>query len=228
MMNPQPTLAVIFDLDGTLIDSAPDIAAAVNSYLIDAGFEAQATDFVTQFIGYGPRKLLQDIFEQIGHPVDEDSLSLAHRAYLEAYNRCPAARTRFFPHVREDLRALAQSGLRLGICTNKPHKLAGRVLEELELSDLFDATIGADAVPSCKPDPGHLLAVAQKMSLPVGSWVYVGDTTVDQITARSANVPFYAVPWGEGTELDVAEEYRLTRLSDLLALDIPTRGEMST
>lgn len=221
------TRAIIFDLDGTLIDSAPDIAAAVNRYLTEAGWPAQDTKFVEQFIGYGSRKLLFDIFARIGHPTDEASLAAAQTAYLENYSEAPATHTRFFAHVREDLKTLAETGLRLGICTNKPHDLTGRVLEALRLSHLFDAAIGADAVPACKPDPGHLLAVAERMSLPVGSWVYVGDTVVDQNTARAANVPFYSVPWGGGSGLDVAEGLRLTRLSDLLAINTPFGEEIS-
>lgn len=208
--------AVIFDLDGTLIDSAPDIAAAVNQYLVSSGWDAQDTDFIAQFIGFGPRKLLLDIFDRIGHPTDDAAVYLAHAAYLENYWQSPATHTRFFDHVKGDLEALADGGLRMGVCTNKPHALAQRVLDTLGLSPLFEVAIGADAVPACKPDPGHLIAVAQKMSLPSGRWAYVGDTKVDQSTAREADVPFYAVPWGGGMALDVPDGHRLARLSDLL------------
>ena len=208
--------AVIFDLDGTLIDSAPDIAAAVNQYLISSGWNAQDTDFIEQYIGFGPRKLLLDIFEHIGHPTDDKSVDLAHKAYLENYWQSPAKGTRFFDHVKEDLGALARSGLRMGICTNKPHALTQRVLDALGLSSVFETAIGADAVPVCKPDPGHLIAVAEKMALQSGRWAYVGDTKVDQLTAKDANVPFYAVPWGGGSALDVPDGHRLARLSDLM------------
>lgn len=217
MTNPHHNFdAVIFDLDGTLIDSAPDIAAAVNLYLTSSGWGAQDTDFIEQFIGYGPRKLLLDIFDHIGHPTDDASVDHAHKAYLNNYWQAPATHTRFFDHVQEDLAELADSGLRMGICTNKPHALTQRVLDALGLASIFEVAIGADAVPACKPDPAHLMAVAQKMSLTGGRWAYVGDTKVDQSTARDADVPFYAVPWGGGLALDVPDGHRLTRLSDLL------------
>ncbi|MCI2395055.1 HAD-IA family hydrolase [Aliiroseovarius sediminis] len=218
--NDQHLDAVIFDLDGTLIDSAPDIAAAVNQYLTSSGWGAQDTDFIEQFIGFGPRKLLLDIFEHIGHPTDDDAVDHAHKAYLDNYWQSPAKHTRFFDHVKEDLQTLARSGLRMGICTNKPHALTQRVLEALGLSAIFEVAIGADAVPACKPDPGHLIAVADKMVVKPGRWAYVGDTKVDQATATGANVPFYAVPWGGGMALDVPEGHRLARLSDLMQVRV--------
>ena len=209
------TSAVIFDLDGTLIDSAPDIVAAVNRDLSARGWPEQEVAFVEQFIGYGSRKLLVDLFTEIGHPTDEQTLARAHQSYLDNYRAAPAEQTRFFPHVREDLTALSRAGVRLGLCTNKPHDMTRRVLDVLGLASLFEVAIGADAVPACKPDPGHLWAVTEQMGLGRGDFVYVGDTQVDQMTARAADVPFFAVPWGAGGLLDVAPHQRLSRLSDL-------------
>lgn len=207
--------AIIFDLDGTLIDSGPDIAAAVNRYLVENGWPEVSTALVERYIGHGPRRLLLDIFREIGHPVDDASIERARLAYLENYRAAPADRTRFFPNVREDLAKLAAAGLALGVCTNKPHELTLQVLEVLGLAPLFKATVGADAVPACKPDPGHLLEVARRMGLGEGQWVYVGDTVVDQKTAEGAGAPFFAVPWGGGASLDLPASRRLGRLSDL-------------
>jgi phosphoglycolate phosphatase len=209
--------ALIFDLDGTLIDSAPDIAAAVNGYLASRGWPTQETAFVERFIGNGPRRLLLDMFVELGLPSDDATVSAAHAAYLANYGEAPARLTKFYHHVREDLEELRQAGFRLGICTNKPHELTLRILGLLGIAPLFDAVLGADAVPACKPDPGHLLAVAQRMGLAEGDWAYVGDTAVDQATARSAEAPFFVVPWGGGALVKTAPEQRLTRLLDLLA-----------
>lgn len=218
------TKAVIFDLDGTLIDSAPDIAAAVNRYLTDAGWPEQEVALIERFIGYGSRKLLQDVFEIIGHPTDEASMQKAHLVYLANYSAAPAERTVFYPHVREDLEGLRACGLRLGICTNKPHALTQQVLQALNIAPLFEVAIGADAVPACKPDPGHLLAVAEGMGLDWREIVYVGDTMVDQSTAEAAGAPFFCVPWGGGGDLTVAASQRLTRLSDISdRLDLPEK-----
>ncbi|MCY4005817.1 MAG: HAD-IA family hydrolase [Rhodobacteraceae bacterium] len=211
--------AVIFDLDGTLIDSVPDIAAAVNAYLEDAGWPTQDNEVIGRLIGRGARALLKDIFMLIGHPADMAALDRAQSVYLANYAAEPASRTQLFPHVRDDLIALVQAGSRLGICTNKPHNLTLRVLEELNLSNLFDTVIGADLLPYCKPDPRHLLEVVRRMQVTEQAWIYVGDTEVDIKTAEAAGAIFRAVPWGGGGELELLDSQRLTRLSDLFKIE---------
>lgn len=213
--------ALIFDLDGTLIDSAHDIAAAVNEYLASQGWPEQDPAFVEGFIGNGPRRLLLDMFVATGLPHDDATVDEAVKAYIANYERAPARHTRFFPHVREDLEALRGVGFRLGLCTNKPHALTLKILRLLQIDHLFEAVVGADAAPACKPDPAHLLAVADLMELEPGSWAYVGDTAVDQATAKGAGVSFHAVPWGGGSLLQVEDRFRLQRLADLLELRSP-------
>lgn len=209
--------ALIFDLDGTLIDSAPDIAAAVNVYMRSNGWPNLEVDYVERFIGNGPRRLLLDIFIDKGLPSDETTVDAAVKSYIDNYKREPANHTQFFPHVREDLRALHAAGFRLGICTNKPHSLTQQILTILGLDSVIEVALGADAVPACKPDPRHLLAVAERMGLAEGSWAYVGDTNVDKATAGAIGAPFFVVPWGTGSSVEVAPEQRLARISDLLA-----------
>lgn len=212
--------AFIFDLDGTLIDSAPDIAAAVNTYLREQGHAALEVAYVERFIGNGPRRLIQDILIDQGIVLDETALDGAVQAYIRHYRRHPASHTRFFPHVKEDLESLHAAGIRLGICTNKPHALTHQILDLLALSPLVEVALGADAVPACKPDPGHLRAVAQHMALADGAWAYIGDTLVDQVTAAGVGVPFFVVPWGGGGEVHVPAAQRLQRLRDLLSYKI--------
>ena len=216
MTTPGPIKAVIFDLDGTLIDSAPDIAAAVNRVLVGHGWKPLETDYVERFIGDGPRTLLLRILEEQGLPTEDAFVEEAKNAYLQNYAEAPAARTTFFSHVVEDLKALKASGLRLGICTNKPHALTQLVLKVLGIADLFDSAIGADAVPRRKPDAAHLLAVIEAMGLDKDEIAYVGDTDVDSACARSAGVPFFIVPWGGGPHVGDPDATRLSRLSDLL------------
>lgn len=212
--------ALIFDLDGTLINSAPDIAAAVNRTFAVRGWPELETDYVEAFIGNGPRRLLYDMLADLGLPCDDATVTAALDGYIRNYTAHPADRTRFYDHVLDDLVALRDAGFRLGICTNKPHALTQSILEVLGLDVLFEAALGADAVPACKPDPRHLIAVAEAMGLPVGegavNWAYVGDTAVDQATADAARVPFFVVPWGGGALVDVPPFQRLSRLADLV------------
>ena len=208
--------ALIFDLDGTLIDSAPDMAHAVNLYLSAQGWPAQETAYVARFIGHGPRRLLLDMFIDLHLPTDAPSIDAAHTAFMAQYWAQPARLTEFYPDVKADLHSLHGAGIALGLCTNKPQALTLRILDQLAIAPLFSAVLGADAVPACKPDPGHLLAVATQMGLQPGTWAYVGDSGIDQATARAAEVPFFVVPWGSGPRVKVAERFRLTRLRDLI------------
>ena len=101
---------LIFDLDGTLIDSAPDIASAVNSFFLSRGWPQQETTFIERFIGNGPRRLLLDIMIELGLPHDVATVDAAVLAYIENYTRYPARYTRFYKHVKEDLQTLREAG----------------------------------------------------------------------------------------------------------------------
>ncbi|CNB24571.1 HAD family hydrolase [Yersinia similis] len=213
--------AFIFDLDGTLIDSAPDITKALNVGFALNDWPELDTAYVEKFIGNGPQRLIIDILEDLRIAYNEVTEQRAFDGYLRAYLDAPAEHTHFFPHVHEDLVSLCEAGIRLGVCTNKNHAVTCKVLDQLGLSSLFDVALGADAVPVCKPDPRHLLAVAEAMSLAAGTWAYVGDTEVDQHVAEAAGVPFFVVPWGGGSNVEVAREQRLNRVADLLQRSPP-------
>ncbi|CCN85237.1 putative Phosphoglycolate phosphatase [Vibrio nigripulchritudo SFn27] len=207
--------AFIFDLDGTLINSAPDIAAAMNRVLADFGQGSLSTSEIERFIGFGSERLVADVLDICGLSMTREQLKEAVIQYNQYYNESPATLTTFYPNVKEDLEMLAQKGYKLGVCTNKNHKLTQTVLRLLGIDNLIDVAIGADAVTRCKPDPLHLIEVAKRMSLNGKPWAYIGDTPVDQQTAEQAGVTFFAVPWGGGSELKINEQYRLSRLSDL-------------
>lgn len=223
MTFPEPACrAVVFDLDGTLIDSVPDIAEAVNRMLAELRLARLSAAAVGRLTGNGSRVLMEGVFAELGVSADERLLERALQSYLAFYEAAPAVKTELFPHVRRDLRMLRDCGLRLGVCTNKTHHLARRVLRELGLDRWFEVVLGPDAVPNRKPHPGHLLAVISAMRLEASEVLYVGDTDIDQRCARDAGVRFCAVDWG-GAPLQGVR--RISRLADINGLIGGARDE---
>ncbi len=208
--------AIIFDLDGTLINSAPDIAAALNMTLVDMGYQALDVAYVERFIGKGPRVLVQDICDDMHMAYDADFIDKTVAGYVQNYCHNPVKDTHFFPHVYEDLHSLKDAGYTLGICTNKSHDLTAVVLEKLHIKHMFTAFYGADAVAHCKPHAQHLQTVMQALGADCHTTVYVGDTEVDRTCAHAANTPFFIVPWGGGRHMQPHNDIKINRLSDLL------------
>ncbi len=214
--------AAIFDLDGTLIDSTPDIAGAIGRAFSARGYDAPDEPVVGRMIGNGAHRLVADLLRYQHQPAGRDQVDALTADYLACYAERPVARTTMFPHVAEDLSTLRRAGLRLGLCTNKPHALTLAILDGLGLGDLFDGVLGADVVPARKPDPGHLLAVAELIGCD-RNWVYVGDTEVDEATAIAAGVPFRAVAWAAPGRLGTLQNHPLHRLTDLLGQEVDSR-----
>ena len=180
---------VVFDLDGTLIDSAPDIHAAVNAVLRLNQARPLTLDQVRSFIGGGVDLLWRRVIAATGLP------SEAHRdlvaAFMTRYHDATAL-TRLYPQVTEALGLLADRGYALGICTNKPLGPTRAVLEHFGISGLFATVVGGDSLPQRKPDPAPLraafLALGADPEAPRG--VYVGDSEFDEECAHNAGLPF--------------------------------------
>ena len=210
--------AAVFDLDGTLINSAPDIAAAVNKIMTRLAQKQLPVEYVETFIGDGSRSMLSRILDDKGIKHTDSQLDDYLREYMRLYEQEPTSRTLFFPGVRQDLDLLRQNGLKLGICTNKPHALTMLVLKSLKIDHLFDFVLGADAAPRRKPHKQHLLSVIEGLGITPDDAVYVGDTDIDLECAKSAGVRFFLVNWGGGRFLNGADATRLSRLLDILPL----------
>jgi phosphoglycolate phosphatase len=180
------TLPVIFDLDGTLVDSVADIHAAIARLLAEEGLPPLDRATVQSFVGNGLPKLVERVMGATGLPMARHG-DLTTRA-LQIYNAAPAALTRPYPGVPAALAALRDAGHPMGICTNKPQAPAEKVLQGLGLAPFFAAVVGGDRLPVVKPDPAPLWLCADA----VGSRciLFVGDSEVDSATARAAGVPF--------------------------------------
>ncbi|TRD22065.1 phosphoglycolate phosphatase [Palleronia caenipelagi] len=179
------TRAVVFDLDGTLIDSVPDLHVAVNRMLADAGKSPLTLAEVMAFVGNGIPNLVKCAMEAREIPMGDHGAMIA--AMLGHYARDPVTLTRIYDGVPETLSTLRGEGYRLGVCTNKSYTPTLQILTALNLDSLFDVVIGGDSLPVRKPDPAPLHASFRALG---ASGVFVGDSEVDAETGQRAMVPF--------------------------------------
>ncbi|RKT89045.1 phosphoglycolate phosphatase [Saccharopolyspora antimicrobica] len=195
MTNAHPALrAAVFDLDGTLVDSAPDIARALSTALAQHALGPIRADQVRPILGGGARILVGAALSAVDgdSALTDDVLT----AYTTAYTADPVSGTTVHADARTAIRELRDAGVRIGICTNKRSDLTHRVLAGTGLADLVDAVVGIDSAPAGKPDPAHLITVLDELGVTAAETVYVGDTEVDALTARRAGATYRHVAWG--------------------------------
>lgn len=196
---------VIFDLDGTLVDSRADLAAAVNRVLRAMALPELPFEVVCGFIGEGARRLLQ---RSLG-PSNECRVDEALASFFADYGEHLLDRTRPYPGVPEVLRALADLGLALTVATNKPEAMSRAILDGLGLLPLFSGLVGGDTLGVRKPDPAAVFELTGRAAVPRERTLFVGDSGIDVETARVAGVAFCGVAWG-------------IRPGDLRAAGVPT------
>jgi phosphoglycolate phosphatase len=209
------TRLAIFDLDGTLVDSAPDIQAALDRLMAARGLPGFTRDEVTAMIGDGVRVLVTRALAARGQPFDEAALD----AFMADYEANAANETRLFPGIAEALEALQAQGWRLAVCTNKPEAAARELLGALGLLDRLAALGGGDSFPMRKPDPGHLHATIAAAGGAARGAVMIGDHRNDIAAARGAGIPCVFVGWGYGP-LAMAEGAPVVARPDALAAEL--------
>jgi phosphoglycolate phosphatase len=188
------TRLAVFDLDGTLVDSAPDLHAALDRLMAARGLAPFDRATVIAMIGDGAKVLVERALAARGQPFDQAALD----QFLADYGAAAAVETRPFAGIPEALDRLAADGWRLAVCTNKPEAPARELLAALGLAHRFAALGGGDSFPTRKPDPAHLLAtIAAAGGLRDGA-VMIGDHHNDIRAARGAGIPGLFVSWGYG------------------------------
>jgi phosphoglycolate phosphatase len=187
---------IVFDLDGTLVDSAPDLISTLNLVLAGEGLPPIAYDAARRMIGGGSRRMIERALIAQGRNVPAAELERMFRIFIDHYSAHIADRSRPFPHLESVLQRLAGEGFRLAVCTNKLEWLSRRLLGALNLSRYFAAICGQDTFGIQKPDPQMLRLTIRRAGGDVQHAIMIGDSTTDVRTARAANVPVIAVDFG--------------------------------
>jgi phosphoglycolate phosphatase len=187
---------VVFDLDGTLVDTAPDLIGCLNSILEEEGLEAIDLASGRRLVGHGARVMLEHGFAQAGRPLDDRRSKALVEAFIPRYLERIAEESRPFPGCVEALDALHAAGARLAVCTNKLTNLSVALLDAVGLAGRFDAVVGPDATAARKPDPRHLLDTIAAAGGTSDRAVYVGDASPDVRAAKAAGVPVIGVSFG--------------------------------
>lgn len=212
--------AVLIDLDGTLVDSAPDIVEASNRMLVELGVPALSPAVVASFIGNGVPMLVQRLLKASpGLPrLDE---VVARAMFFRHYHDTNGRFSKLFPGVLPGLIALQEAGFRLGCVTNKPIAYTEPLLEAFGLERFLQAVVGGDSIPQMKPDPAPLIHACALLGVECAETVLVGDSHVDVAAARAAGMPSYIVRYGYPGPAGLAAlhaDFLIDSLADMPAL----------
>lgn len=187
---------IVFDLDGTLIDTAPDLIGATNHVLAGLSLPPRPADAVQPWISFGARRMIEEALHQSGIPQSQTQIDNLLEIFLDHYEANIARGSRPFPHVLDEISRMAGAGARLAICTNKREALTLKLLDALQMTPRFAAIVGRDTLPVSKPDPGHLIGTIERAGGRLEHAIMVGDSAVDVATARAAGVPVVGVSFG--------------------------------
>lgn len=198
--------AAIFDLDGTLIDSAPGLWHAVNTLLAERALPPLPLHRVAGFIGHGVGSFVRGVLASAGDTPDDAALERIIETFAVIYDRDPMRDCRLYPGVEALLHALDDDGWKIGLCTNKPEATAREMLAACGIARHFAAVTGGDTLARRKPDPAPLRHTMASLGVAQGRVVFVGDSEVDAATAAGAGVPFafHAGGYHNGAEIGAA------------------------
>ena len=187
---------LVFDLDGTLIDTAPDLAAATNHVLAQRGLPAIDDQEIRPFVGHGALKMIEEAMAAHGQKLTQRELTDLFEVFIVYYAANISVHSRPYDGVREALETFSAQGAKLAVCTNKIEIHARALLDALDMSRYFSALTGRDSLGSYKPDPRHLTGTIALAGGNPARAIMIGDTETDIATAKAANIPVVAVDFG--------------------------------
>jgi phosphoglycolate phosphatase len=187
---------LVFDLDGTLVHTAPDLVGALNTVLTEEGLPSLSLDQAGMLVGRGARALIQRGFAAAGAPLAEERMPLLFERFIAIYLGRIAHESLPYPGCLETLGLLADAGATLAVCTNKPTRLSYALLDALGMTDWFAAVVGPDSAPAAKPDARHLIHAVEAAGGELTRALLVGDSENDVYAARAAGTPGVFVTFG--------------------------------
>jgi len=191
--------ALLFDLDGTLIDSVPDLALAANVMLEKLGRSTFDEEYYREWVGNGARVMVQRALSgasELNPNLDKALVDRALSIYIESYKANICVETRLYPEVESTLNKLRSLGYQLAVVTNKPEFFIVPILESLGVADLFCANVGGGTVSECKPSPAQLLYACEKMGVTVEQSIMIGDSKNDILAAKACEMHSIGLTYG--------------------------------
>ena len=187
---------IVFDLDGTLVDTAPDLLASLNHCLASVDLPLIDGRDIRRYVGFGSRVMIERAYQAQGRHLREGELDALQALFLRHYEAEMPGVSKPFPGVEHALSRFADAGWALAVCTNKYEGLSRRLLAGLALDDRFEAICGADTFEYRKPDPRHLTSTIERIGGDSAKAIMVGDSATDIDTAKAAGIPVVAVDFG--------------------------------
>lgn len=219
-MNFKEKELIIFDFDGTLINSIPDITIAVNEMLTHYNYQSLTVEKVTPFVGNGAKILVERalVYANNDQKVSDKYLDEAFAIYFAAYKKVSCKLTFMYPNVLETLEYLHYKKYKMAICTNKPFEFIEPILDKLSIKKFFVSWIGENSLPKKKPDPSPLFYLAETIGISVEKCIMVGDSKNDILAAQNAFIESIGVSYGYNYNENIADYNPTIVLDDFITL----------
>lgn len=213
---------LIFDFDGTLIDSVPDLADATNAMLTTLGKDTYPLDTIRNWVGNGSRMLVERALvgkiEVLKDELTVEEAEHAEQVFFDAYKNLSDSKTVAYPNVDSGLRQLTEAGYTLALVTNKPIRFVPKILESFGWASLFDMVLGGDSLTTKKPDPAPLLHVCDKLGVMQDKAVMIGDSRNDILAGQNAKIDTLGLSYGYNYGQDIRDLNPTAAFDDFAAL----------
>ena len=196
----------IFDLDGTLVDTAPDFKNSINYMLNELNESEVSLEEIRNWVGYGARELIRRTVVDKNIPHDEQRIEEMLKIFLLHYTHNIDDDSVLFNNVKNVLEFLKNNGIKLAVCTNKMERLSNILLEKLNVLHMFDYLVGGDSLSKSKPDPFPLINICEKLNTEISDSIMIGDSVTDLNAGKGAGMPVILVSYGYTDNKDIYNE----------------------